>query len=70
MSLTPAQRTTADAYAHVFAPSRDTTLVLDDLKVAAAAMPDPLARAGATNLLLHILLKSSALRRAKAKEEK
>lgn len=68
--LTPAQRAIADAYAQVFAPTPQTQAVLDDLTVAANSMGDPMTRAGATNLLLHILLKRSTLRREKARERK
>lgn len=64
-TLNPAQRQTADAYAQVFAPSAATQVVLDDLTVTANTMGDPMVRAGATNLILHILLKRSALRREK-----
>lgn len=64
-TLRPDQRATAEAYAQTFAPTPHTQAVLDDLTVAANSMNDPMMRAGATNLLLHILLKRSALRREK-----
>ena len=65
--MTPDQRAIADAYSQVFAVTPHTQIVLDDLTVTANSMGDPLARAGATNLLLHILLKRSAIRREKAR---
>lgn len=68
--MTPDQRRLADAYVHVFASSPQTQMVLDDLTVAANAIADPLGRAGATHLILHMLLKRSAIRREKMREPK
>jgi len=65
MSMTPDQKATADAYTQVFGATPHAQRVLDDLTTTANSMSDPLARAGATNLLLHILLKRSAIRREK-----
>lgn len=65
--MTPQQRAIAEAYSHVFAPGPYTHAVIDDMKTAANAMADPMQRAGATNMILHVLMKSSALRREKAR---
>ena len=65
--LNPAQQQTAEAYAQVFAPSRQTELVLDDLTVFANALPES-QQAGGIRVLGYIFLKRSTLRRAKAKE--
>ncbi len=70
MSLTPDQKRVAEAYAHCFATAPATQIVLDDLTVTARNMGDPLERAGATSLLLHILLRRSQIRRDQAREKK
>ena len=58
---------TAEAYQHVFAPSRQTEIVFDDLTVFANSVPES-QQAGAIRVLGYILLKRSQLRRAKTKE--
>ena len=68
MSLTPAQRQTADAYAQVFASTAATQFVLDDLTQMISGMPLD-HQAGATRTLLYILLKRSAIRREKTREK-
>ena len=65
--LNAMQRLTAEAYAHVFAPSRTTDLVLDDLTVFANTLPES-QQAGGIRVVGYIMLKRSALRRAKVKE--
>ena len=67
MSLTPAQVHVANAYEQAFnGPHR--TVLLDDLTEICNTMTDPLQRAGAMTLLLHIMRRTSLQRRHKNKE--
>ena len=62
MALSPDQEARAHAWAKVFEDGPATTAVLDDLTEFARALPETQI-AGAMNLLMHILLRRSALRR-------
>lgn len=64
MSLTPEQTASAQAWERVFEDSAQTTVVLDEMTVFANTLPSE-HQAGAAKLLLWILLRRSALRRAK-----
>lgn len=66
--LTPAQTGRATAWATVFADGQATTVVLDDMVSYARQLPDPLERAGATGLILYLLMRRSELRRQKRPE--
>ena len=68
--MTPTQRTTAEAFAHVFAPGPQTQLVLDTMIGYARSLSDPLVRAGATEMVLYVLGQSGSLRRARRQEAK
>ena len=61
--LTPEQRATAEAYLETFKPGHATQLVLDDLLVFARAIQEPVVRSGAMDLLMHIMLRRSVIRR-------
>ena len=61
--LNAQQRVTAEAYVEVFKPGAATQLVLDDLLVYARSIPEPLARSGAMDLLMHVMLRRSVIRR-------
>ena len=63
-ALTPTQEAHAQAWQTVFSDGAATTAVLDDMTVFANGLPES-QQAGAAKLLLWILLKRSALRRAK-----
>lgn len=67
--MTPEQRAISEAYRDVFA-SASGPIVLDDLTVKARTLGEPLERAGAAQLLLHILVQRSALAREKRREPK
>ena len=58
------------AWAKVFEDGPAATAVLDDMQQYARQFPDPLERAGATGMILYILLQRSRLRREKRKEPK
>lgn len=62
-ALTADQEARASAWAKVFEDGAATTAVLDDMQQYARSFADPLERAGATGLILYILLKRSQLRR-------
>jgi len=47
----------------VFAPGAATQLVLDDMLVHARNLPEPIARSGAMDLLMHVMLRRSVIRR-------
>ena len=61
--LTPAQEARAQAWAAVFADGPAATAVLDDMVGFARTLPEPLLRAGATELVLYVLSQRTALRR-------
>lgn len=69
VSLTPAQRQLAQAYASVFSPGDATQTVLDDLQGLANGFPIE-HQAGAARLLLYMLSKATALRRDKMREKR
>ena len=60
--MTSEQEARAQAWAKVFEDGPATTAVLDDMTVFASALPET-QQAGATRLLLYLLLKRSQLRR-------
>ena len=62
MSLTPEQEARAQAWAQVFQDAPATHMVLDDLTQFAYGLPETQV-AGATKMLLYILVKRSQLRR-------
>lgn len=62
MALTTEQEARAHAWAKIFEDGPATTAVLDDLTVFVAGLPES-QQAGATRLLLQILLRRSQLRR-------
>ena len=66
-TLTPDQVARAQAWASVFQDGAATTAVLDDMQQYARQFADPLERAGATGMILYILLQRSKLRRQKGK---
>ena len=70
MALTSEQEARAMAWAKVFEDGPAVTAVLDDMQQYARQFPDPLERAGATGMILYILLQRSRLRREKRKEPK
>lgn len=69
MALTNEQEARAYAWAKVFEDGAAATAVLDDMTVFASGLPET-QQAGATRLLLYILLRRSQLRRQKGKEKK
>ena len=70
MALTAEQEARAHAWAQVFQDGMATNVVLDDMQQYARQFPDALERAGATGMILYILLQRSRLRREKRKEPK
>lgn len=68
MLVTPEQHARAQAWASVFADGAAVTVVLDDMQAYAKSLPEPLERAGATGMILHILTQRSLLRRQKGKQ--
>ena len=69
MALTSEQEARAFAWAKVFEDGPATTAVLDDMTIFATGLPES-QQAGATRLLLYLLLRRSQLRREKRKEPK
>lgn len=67
MKLTPAQRSTAEAYAATFADGAALRIVLDDMQQAINSMSEA-HQAGAWRLYGYIQLKTSLLRRARRNE--
>lgn len=67
MTTNAQRQAIADAYNQAFPPGAATTAILDDLTLFAKSLPDPLMRAGATDLILHLLLRRSLLRRERAR---
>ena len=63
MALTQEQEARAQAWAKVFEDGPAATSVLDDMQTYAKQMTDPLVRAGATDMILYVLLRRSQLRR-------
>lgn len=68
MPLTSEQEARAHAWATVFEDGAAATAVLDDMTIFATGLPET-QQAGATRLLLYILLRRSQLRRQKGKEK-
>ena len=68
MALTSDQEARAHAWAKVFEDGPSTTAVLDDMTAFAVGLPETQV-AGATRMLLYILLRRSQLRRQKGKEK-
>jgi len=69
MPLTSEQEARAHAWAKVFEDGPATTAVLDDMTTFASGLSET-QQAGATRLLLYILLRRSQLRRQKGKDGK
>ena len=68
MPLTLDQEARAQAWAKVFEDGAALTAVLDDMQGYAKSLAEPLERAGATAMILHILTQRSLLRRQKGKK--
>lgn len=70
MALTSEQEARAHAWAKVFEDGPATMAVLDDMQQYAKTLGDPVHRAGATDMILYILVRRSQLRRAARKDGK